>query len=82
MIPDSFIKIEQKGRRMNRREKMQKIDETVYDGHHYSFFLVDNFCLNTHRYRVIVDGNMSLYTSHLDEDLIEHVYKHLEERKF
>lgn len=31
MIPNSFAKIEQKGRRMNRCEKMQKIDETVYN---------------------------------------------------
>ena len=81
MIPNSFVKIEQKGRRMNRCEKMQKIAETVYDGHHYSFFLVDNFCMNKFRYRVVVDGTMALYTYHFDEDLIKRVYEHLEERK-
>jgi hypothetical protein len=65
---------------MKRTDNEQHVGEMTHNGRIYSVYVTDMFCLNKHKFHVIVDGSMSRYTSRFDEKFFNDVEQAFKER--
>ena len=70
----------EKSMHMKRTDNEQHVGEMTHNGRTYSVYVTDMFCLNRHKFHVIVDGSMSRYTSIFDEKFFNDVEQAFKER--
>ncbi len=77
MEPQEII---EKSRKMQKSDNEQFVGQFLKNKRTFSVYLTNNFCLNHHKFHVIVDGTMSRYTSQFDDNFFNDVEQAFKDR--